>query len=168
MARRMGYKTPINSIKHVIDVSGGTTGGTQSAIELIQATRNPELTSPTNVNVGSTVGSIFISVFVLGTTGGSSGLVDWFFWKNAGNVFAVANIPDPGNTGINSLRRFIFHEEKGLAATQDGTPMVFKGVIKIPPRFRRMGENDKLEIRLLTETGFDAQFCVKAIYKEYQ
>ncbi len=168
MARRMGYKTPIMSIKHVIDASGTTSGGsTPTIIPIVLAVRNPVATSPTEVNTGSTVGSIFISVFVLGSTATVSGLVDWYIWKNPGSGFGN-NAPDVGNTGINANRRFVFHEEKGLASTEDGTPMVFKGVIRIPPRFRRMGDEDTMELRLLTPTGFDAQFCVKAIFKEYQ
>ncbi len=165
---RMGSKRPIHSIKNVVDASGGTTGGTISTVPLAVAVRSlSSPVSPTEVTIGSTVSSIFVSVYILGTTGGSSGLVDWYLWKTPGQTTTGVSIPDPGNTGIKSLRRFVFHEEKGLAATQDGTPMVFKGVIRIPPRFRRMGEDDAIQLKLLTETGFDAQFCVKAIYKQY-
>ncbi len=106
-------------------------------------------------------------VFVLGDSGSASGLVDWHIKKNPSGLMSGADAQTPGSTGIDSNRRFIFHEEKGLFATQDGTPMVFKGVIKIPPRFRRMGEDDVLQIVLRSPVD-GGQFCVKAIYKHFQ
>ncbi len=168
MARMMrsSFKRPINSLKHVVDTSGTTLGGTVSVVPIVETVRNPEATAPTNVQAGATVGSVYLSLFFLGSSGTVSGLIDWYLIKNPANSFGVATIPTPGNTGIEQARRFIFHEEKGLAGTEDGATMVFKGVIKIPPRFRRMGDQDELQIRILTAN--DMQFCVKAIYKEYQ
>ncbi len=168
MPRFMSSKRPINSVKHVIDVVGTTLGGTTSDVPLVLGQRGTDLASPTEVETGSTVSSIFLSLFFLGETGGASGLVDWFIYKNPNGNVSPPELPVPGNSGVSNMRNKIFHEEKGLAATQDGTPMVFKGVIKIPSRFRRIGDNDKFELRILTEIGFNAQFCVKAIYKSYQ
>ncbi len=166
--RRMGLH-PVNSIKHVIDTSGGTVGATESSNVLAFGVANPDVgTTPSQVAFGASVKNIFISVFVLGPTGGSSGLVDWYIWKNPGSSIILSDRPVPGNVGISKNRKWVFHEEKGLAATQDGTPMVFKGVIKVPEKMRRFGEDDKIEIVLLTETGFDSQFCIKAIYKEFR
>ncbi len=160
-----GYKRPINSVKHVIDSSGALVTGTVSINQIAVAGRLSDATTPVTVTTGCNVGPIYLSVFVLGTTGGDSGLVDWYLWKEPANLIQTIDEPTPGNTGISPLRRFIFHEEKGLAATQDGTPMVFKGVIKIPPRFRRMGDGDQIKLHLLSD--FPATFCIKSIYKEY-
>ncbi len=170
MPRRLGYKRPVNSLKHVIDVSGETLGGTVSVIPLANVVRSLDNSNivPVEVESASTIGPMFLSVFVLGSTGSTSGLVDWYVWKVVGGNVAGGSIPDPGDTGQAELRRWIFHEEKGLAATQDGTPMVFKGVIRISPRYRRMGDGDTIQLRLLTEAGVNLQFCVKAIYKTFK
>ncbi len=167
MARRGMMLRPINSFKHVIDSSGTLTMGTVSEIPIASATTNDrDPASPTQIAIGSRITSFYISVFVLGTTGSSSSLVDWHLFKSPGSAVITASKPTPGNVGVSNLRRFVFHEEKGLAATQDGTPMVFKGVIKIPPRFRRMGDDDVWFIRLLAADA-DMSFCVKVIYKDY-
>ncbi len=105
---------------------------------------------------------------MLGSTGGISGLVDWCIWKNPRSQVIAANRPQPGNVGINPVRNMVFHEEKGIVATSDGTPMVFKGVLKIPRHMQRVASNDTYEIRLFSPAGVTSQFCVKVIYKDYQ
>ncbi len=121
-------------------------------------------TSVTACPIGATVHSFFLSIFILGDSGSASGLVDWYLIKLPAGT---TSFPNPGATGLNDQVRFIFHEEKGLFATQDGTPMVFKGVVKIPPRFRRVGRGDSWAIIIRTADS-SAEFCVKAIYKYYQ
>ncbi len=103
-------------------------------------------------------------MYILGTSGSTSGVVNWYIWKNPGGQLTT---PDPTNTGVSDNRRWILHEEKGLFATQDGTPMVFKGVIKIPPRMRRIGDGDEIQVVIQTENDA-AEFCVQAIYKFIQ
>ncbi len=130
----------------------------------VSVIQNPRV--GTEVPAGCTISSIYLSVYILGSTGASSGLVDWYIWKNPGGTITGAEAPIPSQTGQSNVRRFIFHEEKGLYASQDGTPMVFKGVIKIPPRFRRMGQGDQLAVKIRSpEDG--GTFCIKAIYKYY-
>jgi len=168
MARRMSLR-PVNSTKNIVDVSGVLAIGSTTSVNLVDAVQSlSDPPQPSQVQKASTVSSIYLSVFVLGNSGSASGLVDWYVWKDAGGSNqASPDTPTAGNTNASNLKRFIFHEEKGLAATQDGTPMVFKGVIRIPPRFRRMGQNDIIQLRLLSPVA-DMQFCVKAIYKWYQ
>ncbi len=122
--------------------------------------------NPVECEVGSNIGAIYLSVYILGDSGSNSGLVDWYIWKEPGDIVTTANEPVPGNTGISVLRRFIFHEAKGLFATQDGTPMVEKIVVRIPPRYRRMGDNDKFVVKILSPTT--GEFCIKAIYKTFR
>ncbi len=128
--------------------------------------RNAVAANVTECEQGSSIGALYLSIFVLGDTGSSSDLADWYLYKNPGGQWTTGQLATPGNTGGSKMRRFIFHEEKGIFATQDGTPMVFKGVIKIPPRFRRCGEDDTWNLKLLSPGT--ATFCVKCIYKEYR
>ncbi len=159
-------RRPVNSLKHVVDISGALVSGTVSVSPILTATTARDPANPVTVAVGSKVTSMYVSVFVLGSAGSDSGLVDWYLWRNARGQTVSGNTPDPGNTGISDVRNFIIHEEKGLAATQDGTPMVFKGVIKIPRHMQRVALNDQWQIRLLSD--FAADFCIKVIYKDYQ
>ncbi len=162
-------KRPINSIKSVVDSSGALVAATSSVNDVaVAVNQRADPTVPNEVLNGSTINAIYLSVYILGESGSSSGIVNWILFKNPGNLMAGGDLPIPGNTGIAANRRFIFHEEKGLYATQDGTAMVFKGWIKIPPRFRRMGDNDKWQVILRTQAGDTAAFCVQAIYKSYQ
>ncbi len=166
--RRMSLKRPINSFKHIIDASGTTDGTTVSTIPLATAGIDRDTTSPSIVPIGAKVSSMFISVFMLGSAGAVSGLADWLIWKNPRGLISAGNSPTPGNVGIQPVRNMVYHEEKGLVATEDGTPMVFKGVIKIPRHMQRVAEDDRWEIKIFTPTGVTAQFCVKAIFKDYK
>ncbi len=160
---------PVNSTKHVIDSTGQLTLNVNSNTDLAVAVAPGTITETGTVNVpiGCTISSIFLSIFILGTSGSTSGLVDWHIRKNPSNQMVGADAPTPGSTGVSPNRRFIFHEEKGLYATQDGAPMVFKGVIKIPPRFRRMGDSDRLTVSIRSPND-GAEFCIKAIYKHFE
>ncbi len=161
-------KRPVHSIKSIVDSSGGLVGATSSVNDIAVAVNTlPGVTVPNNVMVGSTINAIYLSVYILGDTGGAGGTVNWILFKNPANLMAGGDLPIPGNTGVASNRRFIFHEEKGLFPSLDGTPMIFKGWIKIPPRFRRMGDDDKWQVILRTQGTDTANFCVQAIYKSY-
>ncbi len=162
-------KRPINSIKSVVDSSGVLVAATSSVNDVaVGVNQRAATTVPNEVLNGSTINAIYLSVYIIGESGASSGIVNWILFKNPANLMAGGDLPIPGNTGVSANRRFIFHEEKGLYATQDGTPMVFKGWIKIPPRFRRMGDDDRWQVILRTQPGDTAAFCVQAIYKSYQ
>ncbi len=160
---------PVNSIKHVLDTEGTLdAAGAVSNIPIVVAVPNVDTTTfkPGDVRVGAKVNGIFFSIFVIGQTGTTPvGSINWFIIK----LHDGQSAPVPGNTGISKMRNQIFHEEKGLAASGDGTPMVFKGVIAIPRGMRRMREGDTIQVSLRQNplVGGDATFCLKAIYKSY-
>ncbi len=167
---RMGYaKRPINSIKHVIDVEGVLVAGSDSTSDILVAVDQPTTPfKPGDVMFGSHVSSVFLSIFVIGATGtGIDGSINWYIAKQRDGQLAGA-FPTPGNTGVSSVRNQIFHEEKGLSGSADGTPMVFKGVVLIPKTFQRIRQGDQMFIRIRINGTADATFCIKAIYKSYQ
>ncbi len=100
-------------------------------------------------------------------------LVDWYIIKdpggNFGATFSGTKLPTPGTTGSHSNKRFIIHEEKGLAGGGDaslaGVPMIFKGVLGIPRGFRSNRAQDKLSIAI--RCNFATKVCTKFIYKWY-
>ncbi len=164
---RFRAKSPINSIKHIIDSEGALTAGGSSFTPIATAVPNVDATTfvPGNIRVGATINGFFLSVFMIGATGtGLSGSLNWILQK----IHADQTADNPGLTGTSEKRNQIIHEEKGLAGSADGTPMVFKGVIAVPRGMRRMREGDQWFVALRsTDATADANFCVKAIYKSY-
>ncbi len=170
--RRSRLGGQIHSIKHIVDVSGALAGAGQSVSDLATAVITRSATfNLVEVELSETVNGFFISLFVIGATGsGLSGPIDWYIAKaRAGQTTGGGGtFPVPGNTGLSDVRNQIFHEEKGLSGSADGTPMAFKGVIVVPRGMRRMREGDKFFIALRSADNVnDANFCVKAIYKSF-
>ncbi len=160
---------PVNSVKKVIDSSGKTVIATNSDTVIANVSALAWVDgADANVPLGCKINAIFLSIFVWidESTQAATPLIDWFIAKNPGSNLTL---PNPGATGGNDNRRWVLHEEKGLSNDigGGGTPMVFKGVIKIPPRIKRMGADDQIVVRIRT-TSHVAYFCVKAIYKFFQ
>ncbi len=158
-------RSSINTIKHIVDSEGALTGGAKSVTTIVNSVaQRPDPFVPGNVAFGSKVNAFFLSIFVLGATGSTPvGSINWYIIK----LHAGQTAPLPGATGSSEVRNQIFHEEKGLTASGDGTPMVFKGVIVVPRGMRRVREGDSFQIQLQSQDPtVDAQFCIKAIYKE--
>ncbi len=160
---------PVNSIKHVIDAEGTLlqTGAT-STTPICVAVPNVDTATfkPGDVRVGATVNGFFLSIFVLGASGAGIGApINWYIIK----LHDQQSGPGPGSTGVSMLRNQIFHEEKGLGGSIDGTPMAFKGVIAVPKSMRRMREGDQFQIvmNVSAAASGDASFCIKAIFKSY-
>ncbi len=166
--RRGRSLNPINSIKHVIDTEGALSGVANSVNTIVNAVPNVGATFvPGDVRVGATVNGFFLSIFVIGATGAPlNGSINWYICKIG--TGQLNSLPNPGNTGLSAIRNQIFHEEKGLAGSGDGTPMAFKGVVAVPRGMRRMREGDQFVIVINSQDGTnDATFCLKAIYKSY-
>ncbi len=168
--RRMSRLSPINRTKHVIDSSGGSTN-VASVTVLYTGTERRSATpfTPGEVVLGSTVNAVYLSFYVIGSTGAPlDGPIDWYIAKARVGQDPTTDFPDPGATGPSNIRSQIFHEEKGLSGSGDGTPMVFKGVIAIPKAQRRIRVGDQLFIKLIA-TGTDVNnFCIKCIFNEFQ
>jgi len=164
------YLRPVNSIKHVIDSEGVTTGGANSTTPIASAVVVQSAPfAPVEVVVGSYVRSFFLSIYIIGATGaGMVGTSNWFIAKSRSGQ-SSGSFPGAGQTGTSDLRNQIFHEEKGVPGSIDGAPMVFRGVVKVPRIYQRMREGDEFFIRIRTSDGTnDGQFCIKAIYKSYK
>ncbi len=169
MVFRRGAKSPINSIKHVIDTGGDLSElGTTSVNTIAVAVPNVDsaVFKPGDIRVGATINGFFLSVFVIGATGAGIGApINWFLMKLHDQQTSL----NPGATGVTSRRNQVIHEEKGLAGSADGTAMAFKGVVVVPKGMRRMREGDSwvLSLALSANATSDANFCVKAIYKSF-
>ncbi len=149
-----------------MDIQGATVAGTSVHQTIIAADDNPALANTTEVETGSTVNGFFAVVEVVGTS--SAALTNFYviFWKNPGGN--LANIV-PNTVGSNDNKRFVIHQEMVMLQQQTNSNprTVFKGVIKIPRGYRRMGPNDVINISLLSP-GITTNFCYEIHFKEFR
>ncbi len=158
---------PVNSLKHVVDLQGGLTIGTQANNPIIKAVDAPvTATSPDQVENTSTVSAVFLNVQVGTTSSGALPNVYMIVFKNPGGNLSV---PTANAVGKSDDRKHVIHQEMIMTEKNaTGIPRtLFKGVIKIPRLMKRFGVKDELVIGLFAPgTTFD--FCIQAIYKEFK
>ncbi len=179
-------KRPINSLKNVVDQSGvipaitdtllgaEPTGFGYNTIATAIDSGSPAVTATSSVAKGCTIKGIYLSLFLAEDTNSAAtevNLADWYIIYDKGGVmgsnFTTSTLPTPGATGSHRNKNKILHEEKGLIGEKnDGSKMVFQGVIRIPRGMQRMTLFD--EIKLVIRTNQASIFCLKAIYKYYQ
>ncbi len=174
---RMRIRSPVVSIKHIVETNGilaATTNTVQSILK--ESVDAYSLADSNGVPTGSRTSSFYLSVYIIsegGEVANEVPLVDWYIIHSPSGIFAATfgtgSLPTPGATGIHKNKRQIIHTEKGLSgggnASLAGVPMIFKGVIRIPKRMQRAGEDD--ELLLCVRTNFAAKICTQAIYKHY-
>ncbi len=163
---------PVNSLKHIVDIVTSTVTAVVTTAPVIIAVDSPTLSNPEQVHQGSTVSAIFLSVEVFATNA-FAGVPNIYMYviKNPGNNLTN---PSPSGTGIFDEKRYIIHQEMtmvGNGALGSFPRTMFKGVIRIPPRLKRFGYKDRLNVVLqhtAGETSGITNVCVQAIYKEFQ
>ena len=160
-------KRPIVSNKEIVDaalliVAGGVT----SDIDIATAV-NDYVGSVGTVPIGSAVLGFFLETST-SNVDNIIGRTDWLLIKRE-NGLATTNYAVPGSSGGNVRRKAIFHESKGLgqgtSTTGGGQTTRMREFIKVPRKFRRMGENDAWTIRVGSSENYS--FCLKCIYKWY-
>ena len=176
---RMSRFHPINSTKNIREISSiiAANTSTNHAV-LVTTVEDAVLANSNEVERGSSVSSIYLSVFAISEGGELATevpLVDWYIIKDQGARmraagFVADGFPTPGNTGVHENKRFILHTEKGLSGGGDaslaGVPMIFKGVIRIPKGMRQMKSGDEISVNF--RTSFATKVCSQAIYKWYK
>ncbi len=165
--RRALRLRPVNSIKKVVEASGALVAATTSTIDLVATVDGTAWVDAADASVpqGCTVSSIYLSVYgIVNGDGTAAPIFQWYVGKNPNNQLTM---PAPNAAGGNSNRRWIVHSERGLTGNSSGTPMMFKGVIKLPPRMRRMGRDDHIFLKIIS-LNFAGAFCIQAIYKFFQ
>jgi len=173
MVRRMNLAIrPVQSLKHIVDVATSTVLAVQSIVPVIKAVQNPALGVPTEINQGSTVNAIFLRIEVLATNvfAGVPRIYMAVFKNPGANITA----PNANGTGTSDAKKFLIHQEMVMVGGNETSAFprtLFVGVIRIPPRLKRFGYNDQLNILLQNgsgETTGITNACVQCIYKEYQ
>lgn len=166
MPRRGLALRPINSVKNIVD---GTFIGVAASVTtnvLIGDGVNTYAGGTTEIPIGAKVRSVYL--FFQIQPQAAQGNVDAFFFKASPTEATALLAVTPGVTGGSTSRRFILHEEKGIPGIYNNgaSPHTFRGVLKIPRGRQRIGEGDKIYLRIRCSTAYDA--CVKVIYKFYQ
>ncbi len=158
-------------MKHVVDVATAAAAAAIAVVPIVVAVDNPISNNIADVHIGSTVHAFFLRVEVIAASGFVTvPRVYMGVQKNPGNEHPSAN---PSSIGDSDLKKFIIHQEmvmvSGITDTQIPRTM-FQGVIRIPPRLRRFGVNDRLILTFAhqaTETTGITSVCIQAIYKEF-
>ncbi len=166
MTRRGNALRPVNSYKNVIDTEGGLTAGINSVTDVVAAVEIQALDQTANqVPVGAKISAIFYTLYVFTDgTEATTNVANVYWWKKPSPGLSV---PSPGVTTVSENKNMIFHEEKGLGGNRtNGTPMVVKGVLKLPKSMSRFSVNSKLQM-VLQIPNVSGTFCSKHIYKVF-
>ena len=172
--RRRGLGNQINSLKHVVDQQLAIPAGTSTDVVLVDVLENPSETTTANANtVGSRVLNLFLNVQVVNLTD-ATGLINnayMYVYLNPGGNTQGGSIPAVNEVGTSTLRKMVIHQEMAmLSDANDSIPItLFKGVISIPKKTRRLGVEDKITLRMGTPVGgAEINACVQCIYKEFK
>lgn len=166
--RRSRLGTIVNSTKNIVSNLDALTAGTDFTRPYVNATDTPTIGVVNSVRRGCVIKAIWLEFWVSGiveTAVGVSTAIEINLMKNPGSNFTP---PTPGTEGSSNEKKFIFKSWKGLIGTRTDGYLAYswKGWVRIPKRYQRFGQDDLLQITLLS-TGVDAIFCNKAIYKWY-
>jgi len=166
--RRSLNLRPVRSEKHEITWTFfvQNASATQS-VNLIQAVEDP--TTSIQVNIGATVKWIYLEFNLNGVdNSGASMVVHWQVHKNPTGVLTFAPL-----LYNETNRRFIL--KRGMEMLPE-IPLDSGGtvqtkrimVIKIPPRLRRFGENDRLVFSYQVTSASGINICGIVIYKAFE
>jgi len=166
---------PVNSLKHVVDTSG-VTSEVVSVTDIANAVDAPVRGTSNNVNVGCVINFIFLVVEIVGAVAYAAvPRVYMCVNKNPANEIGTLN---PDSIGVQDTRKFVIHQEMMMVSQQASSAgggdftfprTMFKGVIRIPRHMRRMGLDDRIQMRIMNDSGASTgttRWCMQAIYKE--
>ncbi len=159
----------IDSMKNVVSNVTAGTAGTTVVVDIAKSVDAAALANATEVTRGCKIFKIWVELWYRQSETiipGVTTVLDMYIWKNPGNNLTP---PTPGTTGTSNEKKFVFKEFKGLTGvqTQGSEPYTWKGWLKIPKVYQRMGSDDQLEI-VFAESGSDGILCSKFIYKWYK
>ncbi len=161
---------PVKTEKHEITWSNlAQNASTLQVINLITAVQTPA--TATNVEIGSTVRSIYLETNLNGVDNSSAAQVfHWAVLKSPAGDPTFDTDPATYNT---SRKRFIL--KRGMEMLPDiplgsggtvQTKRIF--VVRIPPRMRRFGDGDQLQLVYKSTSASGINYCGIGIYKEYK
>ncbi len=163
MPYRRNNLRPINSDKHEVTWSLlGLDPTVNTQVVLAVATQPSVTNTATEVEIGSKISTIFLEFHFSPAQTGAVNVIHWQVRKEP-----FSTVPTAPNTYYQQDRRFIF--KRGMEMLPTNVSTVFKRivVVRIPPRFSRMGENDRLIFQFEGSSTQTINACGFAIYKRY-
>ncbi len=122
--------------------------------------------SPTtagDVEIGDTIKSFFFEINFGAEVTTSPKIVHWILVKNP----LGGTISGSPATQDSTYKRFIFKRGMEMLPRDVGTVTKRIGVVRIPPRFRRMGDADQLQFRYICTSSEQINVCGNFIYKHF-
>ncbi len=153
----------VDSIKNEVNTVDAVVASTNLIKLLVLAKDTPVTATASHVKRGSKVFRIWVEFWYYGLSAGNTNdIFDAYIMKNPG---ANLTPPNPGTVGTSNEKKFVFKTWKGLGGNKSlgGVPYTWKGWIKIPKLYQRMGTDDKIE--LVVRSATTGNFCMTAIYK---
>ncbi len=165
-SRSRNYLRPVNTLKHIVDRQGGLVLDVIQEEIIIHGKDNPvHTTNAQEVTSGSHVKSFFLNIQVAASSTAALANVYMYIYGNPGGN--LGNWPKGNVVGVSDRRKNVFHQE--MIMTEKNTTAfprtLFRGVIKIPRKFARIGLEDEIAIQLYAP-GVNYDYCIQCIYKE--
>ncbi len=143
----------------------GLTAGTNNTLNVAVAQDSATLAVPQDVTRQSKIYRIWCEIWVQASADvavGTTIAYEAYLMKNPGVNLTV---PTPGTVGTSNEKKFVFKIWKGLLVAHTvGMGYTWRGWIKIPKVYQRMGSNDAIQFVSLS-TGTNAIQCTNFIYK---
>ncbi len=165
--RRNRLGTIVDSNKNVKEGIDGIVASTNLVKIIAVAVDSATNTVTTQVERGCHIYRIWLEFWAYTTdTTDTTAQFNALIGKNPG---ANLTLPNPGTVGSSNEKKFVFKEWKGLLAakSQGGLPYTWKGWIKVPKVYQRMGADDTIDFVVRIE-GVAGNICHKAIYKWFK
>ncbi len=164
--RRTGnYLRPINRIKHVTDLQFAVALDNNQDNVIATTVDAPTLAATSQVETGSVIRSIFLTVEVVNT--GVTGVLANAYLMVFKNPGSNLTFPKPNVVGASDNKKYVIHQEMiMLNMTDNGNPRtLFKGVIKFPKHLQRNAPDDEWVVRVFSP-GVELSGCIQSHYKE--
>ncbi len=159
---------PVKTLKHEITWSLlGLDASTNQTIDLVEGTESP--VGATQISIGGIVKGIYIEFNLNGVD--NSGVVQVFHWQvikvPAGLTVAVANAYQSDQKKFIMKRGMEMLPEipLGSGGTVQTKRIFF---VKLPPRYRRFDDGDKLQLKFISTSASGINFCGIGIFKEWR
>ncbi len=168
--RRRSYpRAIVNSIKNQPNSFTAGAAGVNTFVLIAKAVNTPLSTVATDVSQGCQIKAVWLELWIYASEEQIPAItngIDAYIWKNPG---ANLTAPTPGSVGTSNEKKFVFKSFKGLvgARTQGSLPYSWRGWMKIPKIYQRMGTDDLLQL-VFVGTGADVIVCTNFIYKWYR
>ncbi len=161
--RSRGFRPIINSIKNQPNFVDGVVAATNLTRTIALAVATPDNLVSTQCENGCKIFRFYFEWWYYGlSTGNTNDIVDAYIIKNPGTNLTV---PNPGSVGTSNEKKFVFKTFKGLGGTKTtgGTPYHWRGWIKVPKQYQRMGTDDVIQFVVRSPTTGNS--CFHAVYK---